>query len=268
MMRRSRSVEDLVSAPVDHWYAGKGFLVWADGQSATGTAAWGHVTATTARELASAWRFEEGLVAPYRSVVDLSALESVDAEAFAIIAAFMQSAMPRLVHRIERQALARPAGMSGALVAGFYPTLQPGFAWRDFSSVEDAYAWCWPNDRRRAATITALVTEARQTTSLAARVRVLLAERLGAPPPLPAVARRLGVATRSLQRALRASGTSFRDELAQLRIEAAKQSLRERDDKIETIARRLGFASLPAFTTLFGRLVGEPPAAYRSRHRR
>jgi len=77
----------------------------------------------------------------------------------------------------------------------------------------------------------------------------------------------LGHSTRSLQRHLAEEHSSFRDELAHARIHAAKQRLVETDDKIEVIARELGFRSVPAFTTMFGRAIGEAPQAYRQRHR-
>lgn len=69
------------------------------------------------------------------------------------------------------------------------------------------------------------------------------------------------------QRHLADTKTSFRDELAAVRIQVAKQRLVETDDKIEVIANDLGFRSVPAFTTMFGRLIGESPQAFRDRRR-
>ena len=81
-------------------------------------------------------------------------------------------------------------------------------------------------------------------------------------------ARRLGRSERSLQRDLQQAGTTFRGELEAARVELARALLVDTDLKIDSVARKVGCASAAHFATLFRRVAGETPSAYRERHRR
>lgn len=52
-----------------------------------------------------------------------------------------------------------------------------------------------------------------------------------------------------------------------VRVEAAQHALVERDDPVETIARRYGFGTAETLRRTFHRLVGIPPSDYRTRFR-
>jgi AraC-like DNA-binding protein len=100
--------------------------------------------------------------------------------------------------------------------------------------------------------------------SVAARVKVLLFER--SPGGIPAVeeaARRLGMSGRSLQRALRAEGTSYATLVDEVRKELALAHLRERDRTLSEIALLVGFQEVAAFTRAFRRWTGVLPSAFR-----
>src|SRR5688500_18293297 len=73
----------------------------------------------------------------------------------------------------------------------------------------------------------------------------------------------LSTSTRSLQRYLAARNTTFRDELTRARVIAAESRLVEDDAPIKEIAIALGFESIAAFTSMFTRVVGEPPQEFR-----
>jgi AraC-like DNA-binding protein len=79
------------------------------------------------------------------------------------------------------------------------------------------------------------------------------------------MARHLGVAPRSLQRELSRQATSFRLELTRARVHAACLLLEGSDDKIEAIARRVGWTSSSQMSSIFRRQVGTTPAQYRAR---
>jgi transcriptional regulator GlxA family with amidase domain len=85
---------------------------------------------------------------------------------------------------------------------------------------------------------------------------------------LAAAARRQGRSERSLQRDLQQGGTTFRAELEAARVELARALLVDTDLKIDSVARKVGCASAAHFATLFRRVAGETPSAYRDRHRR
>ena len=61
-----------------------------------------------------------------------------------------------------------------------------------------------------------------------------------------------------------ATGTSAMSYVARWRMNLAMRELADTDDGIAAIAARVGYHSLPAFSRAFKKLVGLPPAAYRS----
>ena len=97
-----------------------------------------------------------------------------------------------------------------------------------------------------------------------AALEYALAHGEGANPLLiERTARRLGMSSRTLQRRLRASGTSFSDLLQQLRARNACQLLRQDGRRLAEIAEALGFSEHSAFTRAFKRWTGASPAQFR-----
>lgn len=83
-------------------------------------------------------------------------------------------------------------------------------------------------------------------------------------PPLSAVANRLGVAQRTMQRRLAAEGTSYTDLLNELRFELAAKMLADPRTKISSIASAAGFANHSGFTRAFHQWAGVTPRQYRA----
>lgn len=67
--------------------------------------------------------------------------------------------------------------------------------------------------------------------------------------------------SRMFHRALRISPWDY---LNRLRIQRAKERLRESDDSIQAVARRVGFHDRAYFSRIFRKLTGVPPQAYRA----
>jgi AraC-like DNA-binding protein len=78
-----------------------------------------------------------------------------------------------------------------------------------------------------------------------------------------AVARSLGVSSRSLQRGLQALGTSFSEQLDAVRRARSLQLLRDRELSVREIAFMLGYADPRAFYRSFRRWTGHTPADHR-----
>jgi len=78
------------------------------------------------------------------------------------------------------------------------------------------------------------------------------------------VAKRLGVAPRTLQRRLGEQGTSFREVLDGQRQRLARAYLEQPELSLAEIAYLLGFATSQAFHRAFKRWTGKTPSAYRS----
>lgn len=90
----------------------------------------------------------------------------------------------------------------------------------------------------------------------------------GANPLLIArTARRLGMSSRTLQRRLRAAGTSFSDLLRRKREFRAVDMLCQGERSLAEIADALGFSEHSAFSRAFKRWTGTPPARFRSASR-
>src|SRR5262249_21828347 len=78
----------------------------------------------------------------------------------------------------------------------------------------------------------------------------------------PTIARRLGMSPRTLQRHLAGEGTTFKDLVADARMQLARNYLAQRRVPVTEIAFVLGFADVSAFSRAFKRWTGQSPRAY------
>jgi AraC-like DNA-binding protein len=97
-----------------------------------------------------------------------------------------------------------------------------------------------------------------------ARVEQLVSEALGSLPQVDKTARRLGMSARTLQRRLRASGTTFSDLLERVLERKARRLLMQRERTLTDIADELGFSEQSAFQRAFKRWTGTTPAQFRA----
>ncbi|HEY1013267.1 MAG TPA: AraC family transcriptional regulator, partial [Herpetosiphonaceae bacterium] len=89
-----------------------------------------------------------------------------------------------------------------------------------------------------------------------------------APLSLDELAGVAGLSPNHLLRAFRqAFGQTPHQYLTGLRLDRARQLLRETDDPVTEICLAVGFSSLGSFSWLFRRAAGEPPLRYRRRFR-
>ena len=103
------------------------------------------------------------------------------------------------------------------------------------------------------------------TTGLVARCRELLAEALcGGDPSVEALAARLHMSPRTLQRRLRQEGLTHSALVEQLRRGLAERYLSEREVSVAEVAWLLGYSEPSAFHRAFRRWTGRTPAAWRA----
>ncbi len=85
---------------------------------------------------------------------------------------------------------------------------------------------------------------------------------------LSEVARRLATSRRQLQRAFAEAGhTSFRDELARVRMRRARELLAGESLPVRTIAASVGYHQPAQFAKSFRRHHGAPPSRFRKQQR-
>jgi AraC family transcriptional regulator of adaptative response / methylphosphotriester-DNA alkyltransferase methyltransferase len=97
----------------------------------------------------------------------------------------------------------------------------------------------------------------------------LIARDYAADLNLDTVARRLATSRRQLQRAFAEAGdTSFRDELANVRMKHARALLAQDSLPVRQVAAQVGYHQPAQFAKSFRRYHGKPPSAYRRENRR
>jgi AraC-like DNA-binding protein len=82
---------------------------------------------------------------------------------------------------------------------------------------------------------------------------------------LDALARRLGVSRRTLQRALHAEGTTHAREVQSARVRIAQRLMLAGESKLSAVALEAGFATQAQMSTAFRKLLGEAPSAWGAR---
>jgi AraC-like DNA-binding protein len=166
------------------------------------------------------------------------------------------------------------AAQNGAVLDGlrhFFGTQQIDFGRLDSGMAFDATVQALPTvsgDERLLATAEQLAEKVLEEHppegDLTAQATLELRRALnGGPVDAAAIARRLGLSTRTLQRRLDEGGTSFKDLLERVRQDLARGYLREGAIALTEIAYRLGFSDVATFSRAFKRWTGQPPGAFR-----
>jgi AraC-like DNA-binding protein len=99
--------------------------------------------------------------------------------------------------------------------------------------------------------------------AVAEQIRIALEE--DERPTQTSVARRLGIGRRTLQRRLRAEGSSFRQIADHEHRSLALGMLRQSRQRVIDVAQAVGFDDATSFAKAFRRWTGESPTSYRAR---
>ncbi|MCB1704426.1 MAG: AraC family transcriptional regulator [Halioglobus sp.] len=83
-------------------------------------------------------------------------------------------------------------------------------------------------------------------------------------PSEEAIARRVCVSGRTLQRKLAEEGTSYRTLLSEVRRDLAAKYIADKSMPLSEISYMLGFSDASSFSRAFKKWTGDPPAAFRS----
>jgi AraC-like DNA-binding protein len=235
-------------------------LVFCARPSLWGFSLWGKPTEADLRRVIPLLALEL-TAAPHASLVDVRRLEAGDPRAFAVLTRYLRTHFETFRTCVTRLALVRPPGLLGATVAGFYQVAGAPYPVRVFDDLASAGSWL--RAAEVAATLDAAVEVASGLSPVLLQLRRWLDGHLG-DASLARAARAVSRAPRSLQRDLRDGGTTFQVELDAARIRLAKRLLVESDSSLTEIAYDIGCASPQHFSTLFRRVVGAPPSAWRA----
>jgi AraC-like DNA-binding protein len=108
-----------------------------------------------------------------------------------------------------------------------------------------------------------LLSDLALRTGVAGKIRMILLRDMANRPTFAAIARLLGVTTRTLRRQLHHQGMSFRQLVDELRAQVAVKYLRETNMTNEDVAYALGFSDASNFRHAFLRSTGKAPSEFR-----
>ena len=247
------SATELAQEEGDGWFAAAGVLVWRIA-GIDGASFWGHVgTEQLDAAFAVVRQYATAPPArPIRVVTDLSAMTTFDDAVYPRMVGYVAELVPVLAPQVCHHVVVVPESAIRATAAGFLH-LHADHGWRLAADLREAAG------HEIAERVDALVAAHRGADLVTALRSRLPAE------TLPDAARSIGVAPRTLQRALRGAGTSFRTLVEERRIAEACRLLDETDLKVEAIAREVGYESLSGFVRSFRRVHGCTPHQRRLR---
>jgi AraC-like DNA-binding protein len=269
LLQEGSSVGDFLANPIGRYYRGRRHAVFAQSPTLLGFVAWGRPDVDDVRELLRLC--EVGLkpgVVPHRWLVDVRGLELVEAGTFGLFLEYTRKNRETLRQNIVRQAQLRPDGLVGAIISGFSHLAKLSYPERVFGDVEEALAWLEIDAQQGIellAQLDAIRNQACESYAVVGRLRREL--EVAGILAVEDAALRLGLSTRSFQRALRQAGTTYRMELKAYRMRRAQDLLRQGDRNLTWIAAEVGFSSVQHFATAYRRAIGDTPSAWRARHR-
>lgn len=257
------TIAEFQAAPVGRWFAGSAFVVWNHNHELGGVVVWGRPSEHDLEQLFVAVDAYHRACERCDVITDMSRIDSISSTAYLALLEGMRARQPFYSTRVRRHATIRGEGLIGGLAEGFYRMISAQHNWRIFTDAQPAFDWLeLPDGAGLRSELEGIIAHASGVSPELRKLRDFLKPRL-ATVVLREVAQALGQSERTLNRRLRALGTSFRDELLDARIDAARRMLAETELKIELIALQVGCCSHTHLTNLFRRRTGQTPAEYR-----
>lgn len=257
-MRRATASE-FKKDPIGRYVSGTNWAHFCAQPTTWGMMLWGRPTEADALQLERTLVLELVPPAvPHVSIVDASRLEAADEGAFTSIGRYVEQNWVGLRQQVTRLALIRPDSLLGAVVAGAFEVMKKPYPVKVFPTVKASLRWLGLKELSLDHVHAESIGQSPMITSL----RTWLDRHLPG-PPIDDAARFLELSQRTLQRRLTAERTSYEREVMHARVRAAQRLLGTRDAKLSTIAVDAGFASLQQLNTVFKRVTGTSPRAWR-----
>jgi AraC-like DNA-binding protein len=256
--------DEYLERPVDHWTAGEGWLHFCTSQPPiAGAVTWGAATAATTEGLLACSTASRAVMPPHGALLDGRRTHAIEATSFKLASEYVVRHQRAASRAVTRFAAVRPTGIAGASAEGFFRVVPAPYPVSVFDERGEALAWLG------AERLASMIDELEQHAAASAEGATLLPElhraieeRL-ADGALAHSAKRLGVSTRSLQRRLRAEGTTFQRELSLVRVRVAQRLMLETDVPLSRIAMDAGFPSPSTLSISFRKHTGMSPSEWR-----
>jgi|SwirhisoilCB2_FD_contig_31_19742777_length_1104_multi_3_in_0_out_0_2 AraC-like DNA-binding protein len=196
---------------------------------------------------------------PRSWLVDLSRLEVIDLRLLSRLFCRLTSLLSASIDGV-RQAIVRPHGMAGAIVAALFLESAGAIPVCSFPETDAALEWIGLSDRELSRELDKLRACHRDAATLIGELRSCLDQ--GA-HSLKDAARLMAMSPRTMQRRLLKFGTNFQQEVAQSRLRLAKKLMRSTQRSLKSIAFEAGYSSPQHFSAAFRRQAGVSPGRWR-----
>ena len=271
MLRRAANLAEWIESPRASYLVGQSLFSFVADEAVVGGVAWGRPTTDDVAWMIRTHRALSPVLprvfARHGAYLDLRGVDLVDFGVFGALAQSIARHGAELADSAERLALVRPTGPLGAMAEGFFRLVGAPLPVEVFVEPADALDWIGhPRSDELARALGDVVDASTGTDPVLRALKDRLEEQLGE-LDLAEAARTLGVSERGLQRRLSGLGTTFQIERGRARVRVAKRLLRDTDHPLTRIAFDVGCRSLAHFSTLFRRVEGIAPGAWRTRER-
>jgi AraC-like DNA-binding protein len=264
-----RPAEDLAAfqrAPAGTWVGGEHFLFLCETEELYAFFIWGQPTLEETQQVVQALAVElRPEAVPHRAYVDFSGMSGIDRRSFGVLRDFLEASKRRQAEVTVKEAIIRPGGFAGTVVAGYFAIYDQPFPTRLFTDSTEAAGWL-ELDAALLKRWETLRDQVRGVPQELKQLRALLRTQLDR-ADLPSAAKQLGVSTRTLQRRLGSFGTTFQRVLDGERLELAQTLVAESEEKLSSIATQVGFASYQHFSDWFRRKAGSTAEEWRRREK-
>lgn len=241
----------------------RSFAFWQARDHVHGTVMWGRPSEDDVIAMANVWDAHlTSPLGPDPTLTDIRALEAVDLLAFERLVRTFAERRATWVPRTGPQAILHAGGLTGAVILGALQLAGQGYDIAAFDDPADALAWLGREGLSQK--YAALCEELFDAPDIVRRLRAALEQDPGE-RSAGAVARKLGLSVRSLQRHLASEGTSLRMERMRHLVTRAERLLEGTDLDLAAIAAMLDVGSPTRLVALFRSVRGTTPGAYRAR---
>lgn len=265
-MRQTSSIDEFTSDPVGKWIAAGVGIFWCARPDLCGSVAWGRSSEGDARATVSFFALYTKLAPRFDVILDARRVAGIDPIALATLLAWLAKERDQLVARVRLQIGVIEDSLIGLTLSGILPVLGETHRFRVVRKPEEAFLALSPDDGSALcaeveAAVASVVGEPKELRELRSKLR----EHQGR-LTLEQAARELSVSTRTLQRMLSSLATTYQDELRTARFAVAETLLTGSDEKIASIAARVGVTE-GVLTRIVREETGLTPGDLRKRRR-